>query len=102
MKAAHNGVPSFSTLDGWWIEGCLEGQTGWAIGGQEAGAADDDSINRRDAEDLYQKLENVVAPLFYQQRQRWLDVMRQAIALNASYFNTHRMAQQYVTNAYLS
>ena len=102
MKAAHNGVPSFSTLDGWWIEGCLEGQTGWAIGGQEAGAADADSVNRRDAEDLYQKLENVIAPLFYQQRQRWLDVMRQAIALNASYFNTHRMVQQYVTNAYLS
>ena len=102
MKAAHNGVPSFSTLDGWWIEGCLEGQTGWAIGGQEAGTANGDSVNRRDAEDLYQKLENVIAPLFYQQRQRWLDVMRQAIALNASYFNTHRMAQQYVTNAYLS
>jgi starch phosphorylase len=101
MKAAHNGVPSFSTLDGWWIEGCLEGQTGWAIGGREEGAADADSINRRDAEDLYQKLENVIAPLFYQQHQRWLDVMRQAIALNASYFNTHRMVQQYVTNAYL-
>ena len=102
MKAAHNGVPSFSTLDGWWIEGCIEGQTGWAIGKQKAGAADADSVNRRDAEDLYQKLENVVVPLFYQQRQRWLDVMRQAIALNASYFNTHRMVQQYVTNAYLS
>jgi glycogen phosphorylase len=101
MKAAHNGVPSFSTLDGWWIEGCLEGQTGWAIGGREEEAADADQINRRDAEDLYQKLENVIAPLFYQQRQRWLDVMRQAIALNASYFNTHRMVQQYVTNAYL-
>ena len=102
MKAAHNGVPSFSALDGWWIEGCLEGQTGWAIGGQETGTADADSVNRRDAEDLYQKLENVIAPLFYQQRQRWLDVMRQTIALNASYFNTHRMVQQYVTNAYLS
>ena len=102
MKAAHNGVPSLSTLDGWWIEGCLEGLTGWAIGAREAGAADADSVNRRDAEDLYQKLENVIAPLFYQQRQRWLDVMRQAIALNASYFNTHRMVQQYVTNAYLS
>ncbi|HEX9003035.1 MAG TPA: alpha-glucan family phosphorylase, partial [Blastocatellia bacterium] len=74
----------------------------WAIGAREAGAADADSVNRRDAEDLYQKLENVIAPLFYQQRQRWLDVMRQAIALNASYFNTHRMVQQYVTNAYLS
>ncbi len=101
MKAAHNGVPSFSTLDGWWIEGCLEGQTGWAIGGREEGDSDADHINRRDAEDLYQKLENVIAPLFYQQRQHWLDVMRQTIALNASYFNTHRMVQQYVTNAYL-
>jgi glycogen phosphorylase len=101
MKAAHNGVPSFSTLDGWWVEGCVEGRTGWSIGAREPGPSDADSVNRQDADSLYRKLESVVAPLFYHDRERWVDVMRQAISLNASYFNTHRMVQQYVTNAYL-
>src|SRR5262249_31350860 len=102
MKAALNGVPSFSTLDGWWIEGCIEGLSGWSIGPREAGTSDAGTIDRRDAEDLYRKLESVIIPLFYQHRERWIEVMQQAIALNASYFNTHRMVQQYVTNAYLS
>jgi starch phosphorylase len=101
MKAAHNGVPSFSALDGWWIEGCVEGLTGWSIGAREAGILDAGSVNRQDADDLYRKLESVILPLFYQNREQWIDVMRHAISLNASYFNTHRMAQQYVANAYL-
>jgi len=101
MKAAHNGVPSFSTFDGWWIEGCVEGLTGWSIGAREVGTPDAGSVNRQDADDLYRKLESVILPLFYQSREQWIDVMRHAIALNASYFNTHRMAQQYVANAYL-
>lgn len=101
MKAAHNGVPSFSILDGWWIEGHIEGVTGWSIGFREPEFSGSDVLNRQDAEDLYQKLKNVIAPMFYQERERWVDVMRHAIALNASFFNTHRMVQQYVTNAYL-
>jgi starch phosphorylase len=93
MKAALNGVPSLSTLDGWWIEGHVEGVTGWAIDGTTGETGDD-------ASDLYRKLERIV-PIFYTRPGDWTDVMRHAIALNASYFNTHRMVQQYVTNAYL-
>lgn len=101
MKAAHNGVPSFSTLDGWWLEGYLEGLTGWAIGSHEAGQGDAAKVNKQDAEDLYRKLETALVPTFYGRREHWIDVMRYAIALNASYFNTHRMVQEYATNAYL-
>lgn len=100
MKAAHNGVPSLSILDGWWIEGCVEGRTGWCIGAQESEDASD-AAGRQDAEDLYSKLSGTVIPLFYRSHERWVDVMRHSIALNASYFNTHRMVQQYVTNAYM-
>ncbi|HLH36349.1 MAG TPA: alpha-glucan family phosphorylase [Alloacidobacterium sp.] len=95
MKAAHNGVPSFSTLDGWWIEGHIEDVTGWSIGSSAS------SDPERDAEALLNKLEEVILPAFHHNREHWMDVMRHAIALNASYFNTHRMVQQYVTNAYL-
>lgn len=97
MKAAHNGVPSLSILDGWWIEGCIEGVTGWAIGSAADVAADDAA----DASALYQKLEEVILPTFYGKRQQWISIMRHAIAMNASFFNTHRMVQQYVLNAYL-
>jgi glycogen phosphorylase len=106
MKAAHNGVPSFSTLDGWWLEGHVEGLTGWSIGSPEAGRhdagkADAARVNKQDAEDLYRKLERDIMPMYYQRREQWVDVMRSAVALNASYFNTHRMVQEYATNAYL-
>jgi len=99
MKAAINGVPSLSILDGWWIEGCIEGITGWAIGEDgRSGMKSDDPT--RDAELLYDKLEKVILPLFYGDRQGFIDVMRHTIALNGSFFNTHRMVQQYVLNAY--
>jgi starch phosphorylase len=100
MKAALNGVPSLSILDGWWIEGCIEGVTGWALG-ERCGAADKSGDRAAcDAASLYDKLENVVMPLFYRDRERFLDVMRHAIALNGSFFNTQRMVLQYVLNAY--
>lgn len=95
MKAALNGVPSLSILDGWWIEGCIEGITGWAIGDRSG-----DGDRTKDAESLYEKLEKVVIPLFYNERERFVGVMKHAIALNGSFFNTHRMMQQYVLNAY--
>jgi starch phosphorylase len=95
MKAALNGVPSLSILDGWWIEGCIEGVTGWAIGNATSG--DDRS---RDAGSLYDKLEKAIFPLYLQNRSGFIDVMRHAIALNGSFFNTHRMIQQYVLKAY--
>ena len=100
MKAAVNGVPSLSVLDGWWIEGCIEGVTGWSIGPPDGkGGASADHSN--DAASLYDKLEQIVMPLFYHNRDDYLDVMRHAIALNGSFFNTHRMLLQYVLKAYL-
>jgi len=95
MKAAINGVPSLSVLDGWWIEGHIEGVTGWSIGGltQEADQS-------KDANDLYLKLERVILPLFYGLPFAYAEVMRSAIALNGSFFNTQRMVEQYVRNAY--
>ncbi|MEN2985218.1 MAG: alpha-glucan family phosphorylase [Thermodesulfovibrionaceae bacterium] len=96
MKAAHNGVPNLSVLDGWWIEGWIEGYTGWAIGTFE-----DSSDPKVDAEDLYLKLANEILPLFYEKRNIWIKIMKNAIALNAYYFNTHRMIRFYVTEAYI-
>ena len=101
MKAALNGVPSLSVLDGWWLEGCIEGGTGWAIGEHcEKTNGNPSERFACDAASLYDKLENVVVPLFYQQPDRFVDVMRQAIALNGSFFNTQRMVLQYVQKAY--
>jgi starch phosphorylase len=101
MKAAHNGVPSFSTLDGWWVEGHIEGVTGWSIGDKADTSPTPDPTDTRDAEDLYRKLRTVILPAYYGDRDRWIDVMRQTIAFNASFFNTHRMIQQYAANAYV-
>ena len=95
MKAALNGVPSFSVLDGWWIEGHVEGVTGWAIGDQDV-----TSNVAHEVADLYDKLERDIVPMFYGSPQRYAEIMRSAIALNASFFNTQRMVMQYVDNAY--
>ncbi len=99
MKSAVNGVPSFSILDGWWVEGCIEGVTGWSIGEAQRGEVPERD-DETDARSLYDKLERVVMPTFYKDRDRFIDVMRHAIALNASFFNTERMLNQYVTRAY--
>lgn len=96
MKAAHNGVPSLSVLDGWWIEGHIEGVTGWSIGSTDADAGSDAD----DAADLYSKLP-VVLQTFQNEPERWAAIMRSSIALNASFFNTYRMVLEYATNAYL-
>jgi starch phosphorylase len=99
MKAALNGIPSLSVLDGWWIEGLVEGVTGWAIG-EEKRSHDEGAIGGQDARLLYEKLEGVIVPMFYKDRDRFIEVMRHAIAVNGSFFNTQRMLQQYVLNAY--
>jgi len=101
MKAATNGVPSLSVLDGWWIEGHIEGMTGWSIG-QPGHSVNDAPDSARDAEALYDKLEHAVLPMFYHRRSEYVDVMRHAIAINAAFFNTQRMVEQYVTHAYFS
>ena len=92
MKAALNGVPSLSILDGWWIEGCIEGVTGWAI---EDGANDGE-----EAVNLYTKLENAVVPMYRSEPDKWAKMMRNTLAFNGSYFNTNRMVKQYTRNAY--
>jgi starch phosphorylase len=99
MKAALNGVPSLSVLDGWWIEGHIEGITGWSIGGNFR-EADGPPDSKQDATSLYQKLEEVILPLFYSHRDQFVELMRHAITINGSFFNTQRMLQQYVLNAY--
>ena len=96
MKATHNGVPNFSVLDGWWIEGWIESYTGWAIGSTE-----ESSDPKKDAEDLYSKLAHDILPVFYENRRIWINIMKNAIAMNAYYFNTHRMVRLYVTEAYI-
>jgi len=99
MKAALNGVPSFSVLDGWWVEGHIEGVTGWSIG--ETRRDTEESNNwSKDASSIYDKLERIILPLFYRDRDRFVDVMRYCIALNGSFFNTQRMIQEYVLKAY--
>jgi len=85
-----------SVLDGWWIEGHVEGVTGWSIGGDGEMAND----SRAEADSLYEKLERIILPLYYQEPDRFVRVMRSAIALNGSFFNTQRMLSQYVANAY--
>src|SRR5438270_1183127 len=102
MKAALNGVPSLSILDGWWVEGHIEGITGWSIGeARRPGSLSAVTDNASEAQSLYAKLENVILPMFYKERSRYLSVMQHAIAVNGSFFNTQRMVQQYVIDAYL-
>ena len=95
MKAAFNGVPHLSVLDGWWIEGCIEGVTGWAVGDSS------ESDNGDDARSLYAKFENVVLPLYYTDQPGWIAMMKGAICKSASYFNSHRMMRRYASEAYL-
>lgn len=92
MKAAINGVPSLSILDGWWIEGWIEGVTGWAI--------EDREDEGGEAASLYEHLEQEILPTYYRDHERWHRIMRSAIALNGSFFNTQRMIEQYLLNAY--
>jgi starch phosphorylase len=94
MKAAFNGVPNLSVLDGWWAEGCIEGVTGWAIGSSADAAGADGAA-------LYEKLERVVLPLYRRDRRGWIAVMKGAIGKNAYFFNSHRMMRRYAIEAYL-
>lgn len=104
MKAAINGVPSLSVLDGWWVEGCIEGVTGWAISNgqqQTTDAALSISVaTNTEAEILYSKLENIILPMYYQNRDAYIQIMKNTISINGSFFNTERMLSQYVTKAY--
>lgn len=97
MKAALNGVPSLSILDGWWVEGCIEGVTGWAIG---SSSRNYEPTVSNDSRSLYVKLEKKILPLFYENKEHFTDIMAQCIALNGSFFHSQRMIEQYVVKAY--
>jgi starch phosphorylase len=101
MKAAHNGVINFSVLDGWWIEGWIEGVTGWAIGPQPDENVSAEEGRRKELDDLYNKLEYIVVPMFYGRRDEWTKMMKNSIGKIAYHFNSHRMMQRYATEAYL-
>jgi len=96
MKAALNGVLNLSVLDGWWVEGCIEGVTGWAIG--DDGEADPVAVH---ADLLYRKLEETVLPLYYQNRGKWIWMMKQSISKLGAYFNSQRMMRRYASEIYL-
>jgi starch phosphorylase len=101
MKAAMNGVPSLSVLDGWWIEGHLEGVTGWSIGDLVEDCLDPQpGMDAYHAAKLDRKLEEKVLPCFYKDREHFIEIMRHAIALNGAFFNTQRMVSQYLHDAY--
>jgi glycogen phosphorylase len=100
MKAAHNGVINFSVLDGWWAEGWIENLTGWSIG-PHSSESDNAETTLMEAEDLYNKLEYVITPMFYDRRDEWVKLMKNSIGKIAYYFNSHRMMRRYVIDAYL-
>ncbi|MDR1916935.1 MAG: alpha-glucan family phosphorylase [Synergistaceae bacterium] len=100
MKCVHNGVMNFSVLDGWWIEGWVEDVTGWSIGPEPSEVDLIEYDEMQDAIDLYNKLEDKVIPTYYNDRKKWIYMMKNTIALNASYFNTHRVVKEYCEKAY--
>ncbi len=101
MKAAHNGVVNFSVLDGWWIEGCIEDVTGWSIGASSEEQLEEKERRRLELDDLFNKLRYVIGPKFYDERDAWIEMMKNSIGKVAYYFNTDRMMRRYITDAYL-
>lgn len=100
MKASHNGVVNFSVLDGWWIEGCVPGVTGYAIGPAPGTERSPEEAESMELNDLYYKLEYVIIPEYYNRRDEWINIMKNSIGMIAYYFNTHRMMRRYVTETY--
>ncbi len=85
MKCALNGIPQASVLDGWWVEGCREGETGWSFANPD---------------ELYKLLEHNIMPVFYNEQEKWAEIMQKSIAINGSYFNANRMFKEYIEKAY--
>ncbi len=100
MKAAHNGVPQLSTKDGWWLEGFIPQKTGWSIGIEDKNQNPQERW-RRDAEDIYKKLASEIIPTYYKRRGKWIEIMKNCISTNGSYFNSERMLFEYIRKAYL-
>jgi glycogen phosphorylase len=100
MKAAHNGVVNFSVLDGWWTEGCVEGVTGWSIGPHPKELLTETERREIELRDLYSKLEYLIVPTYYEQREAWIALMKNSIARIAHYFQIHWVVRRYITEAY--
>jgi len=108
MKAAYNGAINFSSLDGWWVEGCIEGVNGWAIGSQRYvcdhmktnSVREMEEQHEQDLNDLYDKLRYVIIPLYYNKRHDWIKMMKSSIGTICPYFNSHRMMHEYFIDAY--
>jgi starch phosphorylase len=101
MKAANNGVINFSVLDGWWMEGCIEGVTGWAIGPHPSELLTENERRERELQDLYNKFEYLIMPTFYSHNDVWITLMKNSIARIAYYFQTQWVMRRYITEAYI-
>jgi starch phosphorylase len=103
MKAAINGVPSISILDGWWDEG-FTGENGWAIGDREPDG-DDAEQDAADAAEMYRLLEEEIVPTYFDRRDgvpaEWVRTMRASVAAALWQFSTARMLTDYVDRLYL-
>ncbi|MCS6999074.1 MAG: alpha-glucan family phosphorylase [Aquificaceae bacterium] len=100
MKAGMNGVLNFSTWDGWWLEGGIEGFNGWGIGPKPGWQDMSESKDEEDLEDLYGKLAYIIIPTYYKHRDEWVRLMKNSIATIGPYFNTHRMVSEYISKVY--
>jgi len=101
MKAAHNGVINFSILDGWWVEGCVEGVTGWGIGPRTDESIPEKERRKMEINDLYNKLEYLIIPTYYKRRDNWIGLMKNSIARIAYYFQTQWVMRRYISEAYM-
>lgn len=99
MKAAMNGVLNFSILDGWWIEGYkMDSESGFSIGPMDESVTPENN-DQQDIDDMYNKLQNEIIPLYYGGRTDWINRMKHAITLGA-YFNTNRCIEEYRQKAW--
>jgi len=96
MKAAMNGVLNFSVLDGWWPEGCQHGINGWQIGNGYEG----ENCDEMDSHSLYQVLQNEIIPTYYNNRTKWIDMMRSSIEMATDHFSAARMLNDYYEMLY--
>ena len=104
MKAAMNGVPNLSILDGWWPEGCEHGKTGWKIGDADPkddafDAKDMARVDKRDRDLLFKTLEKDVLPAF-ENRAKWVGIMRASITMSQWRFSSDRMIEDYIAKVY--
>lgn len=104
QKAALNGLPNCSILDGWWAEG-YDGKNGWAIGGEQE-YDNDDERDEADSQSLYALLEGQIIPTYYDRGtdgipHGWIALMKEAIRTCAPAFSMRRMVKEYTTRFYV-